>query len=77
MTLTAERRAQLTKYLAEAEEALHLVATGRTARVFVDQTGERVEYGPTTMVQLNKYIFSLKVQLGLTGTQGPASTWMV
>jgi hypothetical protein len=73
--LTAERRAKLTKYLEEAEEALHLVSMGQSVRVFVDQTGERVEYGPANAQQLNKYIYTLKVQLGLI-TQGPLTTWM-
>lgn len=73
--LSVERRALLRKRLEEAEDALHLCAMGQTAKVFVDQTGERIEYGPASMGQLNKYIFTLKVSLGIQVT-GPAEPWM-
>jgi hypothetical protein len=74
--LTADERTQLTKWLTEARQAYHNVSIGGMARVFVDQTGERVEYGPTNAAQLAKYIFTLEVRLGLADT-GPATTWMV
>lgn len=71
--MTAERRAVLEKRLIEAESAMHDVAIGGMARVFVDQNGERIEYGPTNMGQLNKYIFGLKAELGVVS--GPAEPW--
>jgi len=75
-TLTAERRALLLKRLADAEDAVHNVAIGGSVRTFVDQNGERIEYGPTNMTSLNKYIYGLKVELGLNGTGGPLETWL-
>jgi hypothetical protein len=74
--MTEEQRAIYTKRLADAEEALHDVALGNKARVFVDQNGERVEYGPTNTLALQKYIFQLKVALGLE-VSGPAHVWML
>ncbi len=73
--LTQERRLTLQGYLKDAEDALHKCAMGQTVKVFVDQTGERVEYGPANMATLNKYIFSLKAQLGIA-VAGPALPWM-
>lgn len=73
--MTPERRAILVKRLTEAEEARHAVAMGGSVRTFVDQNGERVEYGPTNMTQLNKYILSLRSELGVGGVEGPLETW--
>lgn len=74
--LSPDRRAKLTKWLEEAEEAAHRVAMGGSVRTFVDQNGERIEYGPTNMTQLNKYIYGLKVELGLMDGAGPLETWL-
>lgn len=46
--------------LAQAEEALHNLVTGRMARVIVDQNGERVEFTMTSVSQLQAYIDSLR-----------------
>jgi hypothetical protein len=46
--------------LAQAEEALHNLITGRMARVVVDQNGERVEFTMTSVAQLRAYIETLK-----------------
>lgn len=73
--LTVDRQLLLQGYLKDAEEAAHRCAMGQTVKVFVDQTGERVEYGPANLGTLNKYIYSLKVQLGIA-VAGPAMPWM-
>lgn len=46
--------------LAQAQEALHNLVTGRMARVIVDQNGERVEFTMTTVSQLEAYIARLE-----------------
>jgi hypothetical protein len=74
--MDAARRAKLLVKLEEAEDALHSTALGGTARVFVDQNGERIEYGPTNVTALNKYIFQLKLSLGIANS-GPMTTWML
>lgn len=73
--MDAAKRALLTKRLEEAEQALHDVTIGGAARVFVDQNGERIEYGPASAINLNKYIWGLKLQLGLVRS-GPIQPWM-
>lgn len=50
--------------LADAEAAYHKLMTGRSARVFVDSNGERVEYTAASADKLANYIRSLKQQLG-------------
>lgn len=58
--------------IAEAEAALHDLATGRAVRVVVDQNGERVEYAPSTMTRLRAYLADLKAQAaGSTSVSGP------
>jgi hypothetical protein len=74
--LTPEERALLTQRLAEAEQALHDVALGGKPRVFVDQNGERIEYGPTSTLALQKYIFQLQSRLGIANSTGPAHVWL-
>ncbi len=46
--------------LTEAETAYHDLMTGRSARVFVDQNGERVEYVSANAYRLATYIQELK-----------------
>lgn len=46
--------------LVDAENALHELQVGRSARVFVDQNGERVEYTAANRAELKKYIQELK-----------------
>lgn len=78
MTLTTEQRATLEQRLSEAETALHELALGNKARVFVDQNGERVEFAMTSMDRLRAYVLNLKVQLGQpTGVSGPMTPWML
>lgn len=55
--------AQLQTRLAEAENAHHDLQTGRMARVFVDQNGERVEYVSANSWRLSAYIQELKRQI--------------
>lgn len=45
--------------LAEAEEALHALKTGKLVRAFVDQNGERVEFNLTSIAKLEAYVESL------------------
>ena len=49
--------------LDDALEAYHLLNTGRMARVFVDQNGERVEFTATNKTALYSYIQQLKAEL--------------
>lgn len=60
--------------LDEARQAYHQLATGRLARVFVDQNGERVEFTATNRVALYNYIQQLELQLATPsrGSNGPA-----
>lgn len=61
--------------LAQAQEALHNLATGRMARVIVDQNGERVEFTMTTMSQLQAYVASLAAgETGATARK-PLGFW--
>jgi hypothetical protein len=57
--------------LAEAQNALHLLVTGRQARVVVDQNGERVEFTMTSVSQLQAYIASLQAEGSPTAPTGP------
>jgi hypothetical protein len=71
MALTTEQKAVLQRRLTEAEEAYHLLQMGRSARVFVDQNGERIEYTAANSTRLAAYILSLKKQLGTLCIPGP------
>ena len=76
--LTTEQRAVLTARLADAEQAYHDFRMGNSARVFVDQNGERVEYAATNINGLRSYILELKGLLGQnTGIVGPMQAWML
>jgi hypothetical protein len=46
--------------LVEAESAYHSLMIGASARVVVDQNGERVEYTAANASRLQAYITSLK-----------------
>lgn len=64
----------LAEKLAEAEAAYHRLMTGQSARVVVDQNGERVEFTAINVNRLAEYIASLKKQID--GKQsGPARVW--
>lgn len=68
--------ATLAERLSEAETAYHDLQTGRMARVFVDQNGERIEYTPTSASRLLTYINDLKGQLGTGTGHGPMRVFM-
>jgi len=46
--------------LTEAKAALHMLMIGRSARVVVDQNGERVEFTAANRSALEAYIASLE-----------------
>jgi hypothetical protein len=76
--LTTDQRATYTARLAEAEQAYHDFRMGNSARVFVDQNGERIEYSSTNITGLRSYILELKSLLGLpSGIVGPMQAWML
>lgn len=76
--LTVELWALYFARLTEAEEAYHEYRMGRSARVFVDQNGERVEYAANNINGLRSYILEMKNLLGLTsGIVGPLQAWML
>jgi hypothetical protein len=52
--------------LAEARTARHNLVTGRLARVFMDQNGERVEFVATNIGQLDRYISQLEADVAGT-----------
>ena len=56
--------------LVDAESALHELNVGRSARVFVDQNGERVEYTAANRADLRKYIQELKAKISGTSVVG-------
>jgi len=53
----------LQQRLDEARTAYHLLQTGRSARVVVDQNGERVEFTAANRASLYAYIRELEAQL--------------
>lgn len=65
----------LAQKLAQAEEAYHDLMIGRSARVVVDQNGERVEFTMATAARLNSYIADLKEQISGTSTKGPLGVY--
>ena len=76
--LTTEERTLYETRLAEAEQSYHDLRTGKQARVFVDQNGERVEFAVANAARLQAYILELKTVLGKkTGILGPMNAWMM
>ena len=63
--ITPDNRAVFETRLTEAEAAWHELQLGQTARVFVDQNGERVEYSAANSPRLRGYIYDLRLALGL------------
>jgi hypothetical protein len=53
----------LAEMLVDAEAAYHDLQLGRSARVFVDQNGERVEYTAANRRDLARYIEELKAKI--------------
>lgn len=60
------RPASAQTQLNEARAALHLLHMGQSARVIVDQNGERVEFTAANAGRLSAYISVLEQQLGLS-----------
>lgn len=58
-----------------AEAAYHDLMIGRSARVVVDQNGERVEYTAANAARLRSYIDDLKAQIGTVNARGPLNVW--
>lgn len=59
--------------LVEAEKALHELLTGTSARVVVDQNGERIEYTAANVGRLRTYVEELKAEIAgaVLGARGP------
>jgi hypothetical protein len=74
-TLTDAERAILTARLAEAQSAYHTLMIGGQAKVYVDQSGERIEYTSSSYQRLAAYIAYLKNQLGIGCGMGPLNVW--
>lgn len=75
MALSETERQLISSRLADAQQQLHLLATGQAVRVVVDQNGERVEYGAATSANLQKYIAELQRTLGTVTVSGPLQVW--
>lgn len=71
MALSDADAALYTVRLTEAREALHKLQIGQSARVFVDQNGERVEYTAANRGALAAYIQELERLLGTASVSGP------
>lgn len=77
-TLTPEQRTLYETRLADAESSYHDLRTGKAARVFVDQNGERVEFAVANAARLQAYIMELNSLLGRSsGIPGPMNAWML
>lgn len=74
-TLTTAERTLWTTRLASAEDALHKLMIGESARVYVDQNGERIEYTAANAQRLRAYIAEIKDLLGLKTISGPLTPW--
>lgn len=61
--------------LNEARKAYHDLMMGQSARVFVDQNGERIEYTAANAARLASYISVLERQCGI-GSIGPMRVFM-
>lgn len=65
MTLTPAETVLYQARLTEAQKAYHQLVTGQSARVVVDQNGERVEFTAARKTDLYNYIASLQSALGI------------
>jgi len=76
MALTTDEITLYTARLAAARTALHSLFIGTSARVVVDQNGERVEYTATNVTRLQAYIKYLENLLaGGSQSAGPMKVW--
>lgn len=73
--VTPENRAVFEARLTEAEAAWHEIQLGQSARVFVDQNGERVEYAMANSTKLRAYIYDLRKALGKSINVGGPMTF--
>lgn len=62
--LSEERRALLQARIDEAEEVLHLLATGQHTVTLKDGAGEERTFNAANQVNLERYLDSLRRQLG-------------
>lgn len=69
MALTLQQK------LDQAEQAYHDLAIGRSAKVVVDQNGERVEFTAANAARLQAYIQSLKDQINGTVNKAPLDVY--
>jgi len=77
MALTTEERAIYQARLTAAQSAYHELLVGTSARVVVDQNGERVEYAVTNRAALKAYIQELiDILAGVSTRSGPMKTWL-
>ena len=75
--VTPDNRAIFETRLTQAEAAWHELQLGQSARVFVDQNGERVEYSMANSTRLRAYILDLRKALGKSiKHSGPMSVGM-
>lgn len=62
--------------LVQAERAYHDLMIGKSAKVFVDQNGERVEFTSANAAYLRQYIDALKAEIaGSTSKTGPLGVY--
>lgn len=62
--------------LLDAQQRYHELLTGVSARVVVDQNGERVEYTAANRSALAQYIAELEKKIGgNTVKRGPLKAW--
>lgn len=64
-TMTPEARQGYERQLKEAQAAYHNLLIGGSARVVVDQNGERVEFTVARKTDLYNYILQLQGILGI------------
>lgn len=78
--LSPDQRLIYETRLKDAEEAYHSLMTGISARVVVDQNGQRVEFTAARKTDLYNYIASLKTALGvcspIAGLPGAPATFI-
>lgn len=63
---------ELEQKLAEAEAAYHALMLGQSVAELRDSSNELIRYTPANAGRLQAYIQTLKQQLGLLTTSGPA-----
>ncbi len=69
--------AQATLWLPEAQTAYHSLVIGGSARVVVDQNGERVEYTSANRAALSAYIAMLEsIIANISTAPGPLKVLM-